>query len=136
MSKNLIERLEKIKQLLPADFFNGVHPSRWRNYLKAIDEAIAALSPVLPEDVQRCCNHLRATADDLGAKIYADYADLIERLARREAWLAAQYDQVDDLQQRIEELDAELKRTNIAYDLAREERDTAEQRIEELENGI
>jgi hypothetical protein len=44
--------------------------------------ALESMQAPLPEDAARAARHLRATADDLGIKLYAEYADLLEKLWR------------------------------------------------------
>jgi len=78
---DIIERLMELSELLKWQ----LHPS----FHKTVDEAIAALSPVLPEDVAEMRDFLLQSAtqravDNLpaSAEAHKQAADMLERLAR------------------------------------------------------
>jgi gamma-glutamyl:cysteine ligase YbdK (ATP-grasp superfamily) len=103
---NIQELIERIKTER-ASVNGGLHP------LDAeIITALESMQAPLPEDAARAVRHLRATANDLGIKLYAEYADMLERLARENASVHQANRQCTELnqrqEQRIKRLDAAL----------------------------
>ena len=109
MNNDLIERLKEQRDKMDAAVFSHI--------CKLFDEAIAALSPVLPEDVQEIHNQLEqvsvflvnrspvASGEELSLSKFCDEArNLIER---QEITICTLTERFDAKLQRIEEL-AEL----------------------------
>ena len=93
----------------------------WRDHfelcpLRLLDEAIAALTPVLPDDVKSLVSSLNNSPSDLyGVVVCAKFreaADMLERLAREQEYYETgcrvECDRNKELQQRIAELEAEI----------------------------
>ena len=137
MNNDLIERLDNVID-------RGVHALSpiLGDLLK---DCRAALSPVLPEDVEITAKHLRLLAAEKCSGKNGNYtvltewtaADLIERLARENASqkLALKvgpesYEkQIAEAQQRIDELERSERNCKLAVVIAKE-------RIEELEKAL
>ncbi len=96
MMTDLIERLKKESRDLHkwAHLDNGGEPAELTANL--IDEAITALSPVLPDDVTQMVEALKHQSALLPAACYGSAADLLEcqqqRIAELEAKLIAVYE--------------------------------------------
>ena len=104
MDNDLIERLREFLKLAEvAEHQPAAYLKPDKRHIDDLREAIAALSPVLPEDVSAAVVRRRLAQDN-------ETADLIERLARncktieesRDYWMR----EAEGLQQRIEELTA------------------------------
>lgn len=134
-NNDLIERLKEYEAR--SDFYGEDFIDNVRT--KDIGEAIAALSPGLPDDVARIHKNIATMADTMPGwenlvKIGAlrEAADLIERLAREkelykaDTGMAAQKQVITELQQRIEELQITISKRDRRLS-------ECKQRIEELE---
>ena len=118
MKDDLIDRLKVVRH--SRDSVNTANREKIfvQIHIDLLDEAIAALSPVLPEEVETSIKHLRLLAMQQCAGKDKDYtvltewrsADLIERLYCEYTFTRHERDK---RQQRIEELEEELESERI-----------------------
>ena len=132
MSNDLIERLISARD-------NAESQGRITEK-ELFSDAIAALSPVLPEDVQNTIELLKTVSYGKSHPVSTaliDAGDLIERMAREkeillDGWVDRN-EEVRQLKQRIEELEAALRKKDTDLLVENNQRIAAQQRIEELE---
>lgn len=103
MKSNLIERLNNL--LLPWVTSAFISRTWGPEDEKTINEAIEALTPVLPEEVEEV-RELLSWTDTVSYYERQMTIKLIERLARDNS---CQADYITELQQRIKELEGDLK---------------------------
>lgn len=109
----------------------------WDAAMHDVYEAIAALSPVLPDEVELLCKTLKTF--NVSRNTQADAADLIRRFESEAAWHRNRYVQYKnesrknaELQLRMEELTEERRENGTALNNALLTLKEAQQRIEEL----
>ena len=135
-NQDLIERLNDLSEEMKKGIDRGGPETMWHIVTKEdVDEAIAALSPVLPEDVRATLSLLRRSATVSPEQV----ADLIERLARENASLHASMcndPTYAELRRRIEELEKEYSNMASWLNECREEKAGYKAQIAKYENLV